>query len=212
MNETLSASALAIVLEKVCLDMETACDELIEIDARCGDGDLGITVRLGFESVRKGLPGLAGQDAGMPLARSGMAFNSAAASTFGTLLAQVYSGRQSRDGQARSVFGRFGRDDRRRRTRYLERGKAAPGERTMLDALVPAQEALAARCKAGSSISEALASAAEAAAAGAAATAQMKAKHGRAAWMAERSEGQPDAGAAAIAMLLASFAKHVGGD
>src|SRR5205085_4929417 len=88
-----------------------------------------------------------------------------------------------------------------------ERGKAAPGDKTMLDALAPAVAAL--RESAGQPLAGALARAAEAAAAGAAATRQMRAKVGRAGWLADRAEGSEDAGAHLVATALAAAARAV---
>ena len=70
MKECLYVSNLVSLLESTCLDMEAACDELTEIDAKSGDGDLGVSVKLGFEAVRRGLPELAGLDVGTLLMKS----------------------------------------------------------------------------------------------------------------------------------------------
>ena len=91
----------------------------------------------------------------------------------------------------------------------MERGKASPGDCTMLDALIPAQEAVDNYAAKGLSISKAIAAAVKAAVSGAQATAAMTAKHGRAGWLNEKSVGVPDAGATAIAMMLQSLARHL---
>src|SRR5206468_2736974 len=88
-----------------------------------------------------------------------------------------------------------------------ERGKAAPGDKTMLDALAPAVAAL--REASGETLAGALARASAAAAAGAAATAGLRAKVGRAGWLADRSEGSEDAGAHLVATALAAAARAV---
>ena len=90
-----------------------------------------------------------------------------------------------------------------------ERGGVAPGDRTMLDALRPAVDALLGAAASGSTASEAARSAAEAADAGAAATATMAAKVGRAGWLAERAAGHEDAGARLIAIVFAAAARAV---
>ncbi len=211
MKECLCVSNLVSLLESTCLDMEAACDELTEIDAKSGDGDLGVSVKLGFEAVRRGLPELAGLDVGTLLMKSGMAFNAAGASTFGTLMATAFmrAGKVAKD-KSEIDLADLAEMMKSAVDGIMERGKAVCGERTMLDALVPAQEALTACSDDSKSLGEALAAAAEAASKGAESTAQMKAKHGRAGWIGKRSEGLPDAGATAIAMLLASLSKHYG--
>ncbi|HEV3120977.1 MAG TPA: dihydroxyacetone kinase subunit DhaL, partial [Isosphaeraceae bacterium] len=83
-----------------------------------------------------------------------------------------------------------------------ELGSAEPGDRTMLDALVPASEAFRAALKGGQSIISALADSAHAAAQGARATAHMIARRGRASYLGERALGNPDPGAEAVAVWL----------
>lgn len=210
MRELLSTSHLIDLLNRVCADMEAAQDELTEIDAQSGDGDLGVTVKLGFEAVRKTLSEFSGPDIGTLLMKSGMAFNAAGASTFGTLMATALmrAGKSVKD-KTEIDLDDFAVMMKSAVDGIKERGKAVPGERTMLDALVPAEEVLAACSKDSVSLSEAMAAASEAARNGAESTAQMKAKHGRAAWIGQRSEGLPDAGATAIAILLASMSRHL---
>ena len=90
-----------------------------------------------------------------------------------------------------------------------ERGKAAPGDRTMLDALAPAVAALQAGGEAGAPLAPSLAGAARAAAEGAEATRTMRAKVGRAGWLAERAAGNVDAGAALVALILAAASRQI---
>ena len=85
------------------------------------------------------------------------------------------------------------------------RGKAAPGDKTMLDALLPALEAL--RAGGGSpGLTDGLRRSAEAADAGAKATAPWVARKGRASYLGERSVGHLDPGAVSSALLLAALA------
>ena len=89
-----------------------------------------------------------------------------------------------------------------------QRGKANLGDKTLLDALAPAVDALQAAAANGRDLPTAFADAAAAAAAGAAATSAMRARVGRAGWLADRSEGHPDAGATLIALLFESVARY----
>jgi len=210
MKESLSTADVVNLLHKVCIDMEAVTDELTEIDAKCGDGDLGISVKLGFAAVRKGLPEFAELDTGALLAKSGAVFNAAGASTFGTLMATAFM-RAGRAVKGKNEIGLSDIADMMTSAvdGIRERGKAAPGERTMLDSLIPAQEALTACCRDKRCLSDALDAAADAAKKGAESTAHMEAKHGRAGWIGKRLEQVPDAGATAIAILLRSMAAHM---
>lgn len=211
MKEELTAREVVELLEKTCLEMESAQEELQELDGRAGDGDLGVTVKLGFSAVRENLPRLVTSDSdiGSILTQSGSTFNRAAASTFGTLMATAFmrAGRAAK-GRDRINLGDWAEMIRAATDGVMERGKAAPGECTMLDALVPAREAIEKCAAEGCSLDEALARAAQAAESGARATAEMVAKHGRAGWLGQRSLGVPDAGASAIAIMLRAVARH----
>jgi phosphoenolpyruvate---glycerone phosphotransferase subunit DhaL len=79
--------------------------------------------------------------------------------------------------------------------------KARPGDKTMMDALVPAVEAIGA----AATIAQAFDNAAAAAQSGANATRDMVARHGRARSLGERTLGHPDAGATSIALIFAGF-------
>ena len=83
------------------------------------------------------------------------------------------------------------------------------GDKTLLDALAPASDALVRAAEAGVDLATALGEAAAAAAAGAADTTAMRARVGRAGWLADRSEGHEDAGVHSVALVFASAARHV---
>jgi dihydroxyacetone kinase-like protein len=85
-------------------------------------------------------------------------------------------------------------------------GRATTGEKTMLDALVPARDALAAAVAEGDDLAAAASRAAVAAEAGAIATIQLVATKGRASYLGERSIGHPDPGAVSSALLLRALA------
>lgn len=87
----------------------------------------------------------------------------------------------------------------------LKRTKARPGDKTMMDALVPAVEAFEAAVAGGTALSEAMSQAAAAAEAGAASTKNMAARHGRAKYLGEKTLGYPDAGATSVALLFRGF-------
>ena len=91
----------------------------------------------------------------------------------------------------------------------IARGKAAPGDKTMLDALVPALDALKHSSENGSSLSEALDQSAQAAALGRDATINLLAKKGRASYLGERSIGHQDPGATSAHLLVQTLADAV---
>jgi dihydroxyacetone kinase len=96
-------------------------------------------------------------------------------------------------------------------TTIATRGQVAVGDRTMLDALRPAADAVRAAAERGDPAGVAAVSAAAAADAGARATAAMAAKVGRAGWLADRAAGHEDAGARLVALAIRAAADEVAG-
>jgi dihydroxyacetone kinase-like protein len=90
-----------------------------------------------------------------------------------------------------------------------QRGKAQPGDKTMVDALAPAARAAQAAADNHQSLGQTLQHVAEAATAGAEATTHMIALQGRAKFLGERSRGFQDAGATSIALILSQWAEQV---
>jgi dihydroxyacetone kinase-like protein len=93
----------------------------------------------------------------------------------------------------------------------LERGKAQPGEKTVVDALLPVVKALEQSEAAGAALPAALQAAAAAAATGVEATKGMVAQRGKAAAFQEKTRGLPDAGATVGELLVAAFRDFVAG-
>jgi dihydroxyacetone kinase len=91
-------------------------------------------------------------------------------------------------------------------TAIAELGGASPGDRTMLDALLPAAAAFEAAVISGQPVPTALRAAADAAAEGARATAKMLPRRGRSSYLGERVLGHTDPGAEAVAVILSAVA------
>jgi dihydroxyacetone kinase-like protein len=83
--------------------------------------------------------------------------------------------------------------------------KAQPGDKTLMDALIPAVETLSAEAQAGKELPKSLEEAAHAAKAGAEATKNLTASYGRAKFLGEKTRGHQDPGAASIALLFKGF-------
>jgi phosphoenolpyruvate---glycerone phosphotransferase subunit DhaL len=201
------------VLESVANDVIADADTLNRLDGVAGDGDLGVTMTAAASAVRDLLPALEGMDLDVALKRVGSELARKAPSTCGTLLATALlrAGRTAGDASFASLEGEvarlallFGAAQQG----IEERGKASPGDKTLLDALAPAREALQA-ASGTLDLDAALRQAAAAAAAGAERTKVLRARVGRAGWLADRSQGHEDAGAYLVALILASAARTV---
>jgi len=139
-----------------------------------------------------------------------MAFNRKAASTFGVLFAtMMMRAAKEAKGLEQLELPDLARMAQSAAEGVMERGKAQLGDKTLLDALVPAAQALQAAAEAGTPLAVALKDAALVAAEGATATIEMKSKSGRSSWFAERTIGAQDPGATAIQLMFESLASFV---
>jgi dihydroxyacetone kinase-like protein len=191
------------IFKAISDDVVPQADLLRELDAKLGDGDLGITVTRGMEAVIAGLDDLKGTPVSNQLGRSGMAFNRAAASTFGVLFATA----MMRGGAAVKDREEVGAADvvaigRAALQGLMDRGKAKIGDKTLLDALAPAIDAFDEAQSSGKSLKESTDAAVAACEAGTTATIEMQSRVSRAGWLGERSIGHQDPGATAVLFML----------
>lgn len=188
--------------------MDAARDELCALDGVIGDADHGVAMAGGFGAVRAALADLDGAAPTDVFNTAAKSFLNAVGASSGPLYATAFM----RAGAA--VKGRAALDDAdaaaliaAMAAGIAHRGKAAPGDKTMLDAWAPAAEAAAAA--EGRPAAEVFRAAAEAAQQGAAATADMQARLGRAARLGARSLGHQDPGATSAAMVLDAMAARL---
>ena len=191
------------IFKTIAAEVMPQADVLRDLDAKIGDGDLGITITRGMSAVIEGLDDLKGTPVSNQLARSGMTFNRAAASTFGILFASA----MMRGGAVVKDREDVGSADvvpiaRAAMQGLMDRGKAKLGDKTMLDALAPAIEAFDKVQQAGKSLADATDAAVAACELATEATIEMQSKVSRAGWLGERSIGVQDPGATAVLFML----------
>ncbi|MCX6027552.1 MAG: dihydroxyacetone kinase subunit DhaL [Chloroflexi bacterium] len=181
---------------------------LTQLDAAIGDADHGINMDRGFSKILEQLPTLEDHDIGGLLKSAGMALVSSVGGAAGPLYGTFFL----RAGA--SVEGRWeiGPNDLARLLRegvrgVAERGKAAPGAKTMLDALSPAVDALEAALGSGADIALALRECVAAADKGMKDTIPLVATKGRASYLGERSAGHQDPGATSSYLILRALAE-----
>ena len=198
------------ILERITADVPGRAEELRELDARIGDGDMGFTVTRGLGAMAEALPGLKGQAPGEQLARAGMAFNRAGGGAFGVLFATALmrGGRELR-GRENPGAGDVAAVGRAALQGMMERGKAKLGDKTLLDALAPATEAFDKAHHEGASLVECAERAIDACEEGVKTTRSMQSRVGRASWLGERSIGVQDPGATAVLYMLRAAADWV---
>jgi len=208
--EALTAADLKAIVSRIADIMTAKKEELIRLDGAVGDGDLGLTMEKAFAAARE--VSSEEPDFGKLSAKLGAAIARAAPSTMGTLVAtgfmsggKAVSGRRALDlpGMA-AFFEAF-------TAGIMQRGKAKPGEKTLLDVLHPAAQALKQAAAEGASIEEGFRRLRQAAAQGLAASRDMVAQHGRVAYYQEQSRGKEDPGSVAAFLILSGFCDHFSG-
>lgn len=206
MKNILRAADVREMLLTLGQDIEQAQEELTLLDSAIGDGDLGMTLCIGFREVKKVLGTCGELSITDTLVKSADAFAEKAASTFGTLLTAMMTkaGRAATDCDYIDTI-LAGKMLRASVEIVQKRGKAQLGDKTLLDALIPAAEAVELAGDQGKSLFEAAKEAVAAATEGAESTVNMKARTGRSGYLGERTIGQKDPGAAAVTIILKSF-------
>jgi len=178
---------------------------LTQLDAAIGDADHGINMQRGFGAVMAQLPTVEDKDIGTILKKVGMVLLStvggAGGPLYGTLFMRMGVAVGNKDAlSAEDVVKMF----QAALEGVKQRGKAEPGDKTMVDALTPAVEALRKAVEAGEDLHTALEKAAAAAEEGMKATIPLVARRGRASYLGERSAGHQDHGATSSYLLFKS--------
>jgi dihydroxyacetone kinase-like protein len=181
--------------------------KLSEIDGQTGDGDHGVNMGKGFRMAGERLRALGDFTFPQGLATLGDTLLSDIGGSMGPLYGTFFTDMaETLDGTDAVDAPHFARMLQAGLDAVQGLGDAKPGDKTLVDVLVPARDAFAAAQAEGKSFAEALAATKEAAAAGLEATRGMVAKVGRASRLGERSRGTLDAGAASCDMILAAIA------
>ncbi|MGZ8631978.1 MAG: dihydroxyacetone kinase subunit DhaL [Actinomycetota bacterium] len=188
-------------------------DYLTELDSAIGDADHGINMNRGFQAVLGKLDAAPPGDVGALFKTVGMTLVStvggAGGPLYGTLFLQL--------GMATAGKGEITAEDWSAAlaaavSGVQARGKAEPGDKTMVDALIPARDAFTAALADGAELPAALRRSADAAEEGMTATIPLVARKGRASYLGERSAGHQDPGATSSSLLLRTVADTWAGD
>lgn len=183
-------------------------DHLTELDSVMGDGDLGISMSKGFQILCDQFDSVEADDLGKLLMKLGMLMNGNVPSTMGTLIsicfikaARIGKGKKELNQEDLALMGQAAVAG------VMERGKAKVGDKTMLDALVPAVDALSEAAAKGLTLKEAFKLAYEKATDGVETSKKLKAVFGRAAYYGDKSIGSQDSGATAISYIFKGIAE-----
>jgi phosphoenolpyruvate---glycerone phosphotransferase subunit DhaL len=186
-------------------------DHLTELDSAIGDADHGSNMDRGLAAAVAALDAAPPDTAGALLKKVGTTLVSTVGGASGPLYGTLFlrMGATLGDGESASpqqlaAALRAGLDG------VAARGRAELGDKTMLDALAPAVEALEASVASGTPLPDGLRAAQEAAARGRDATIPLQARKGRASYLGERSIGHQDPGATSVELLVAAAATALG--
>ena len=184
------------VIAKIAAAIHEKKDYLGELDGKSGDGDLGMSMEAAFGAIKETADAYEGNQISELLMKAAMNCNKAAPSTMGTLMSAGVMA------IAKAAKGKDGFEDadvvklpRLFAEAIMARGKAKPGDKTILDALCPMADTVEEQFAQGASLKDAYTAAADTAEKSAAATAGMKASAGRAKWLGDRAAEYPDGGA-----------------
>jgi dihydroxyacetone kinase-like protein len=203
----LTSTDLIQALHDIADRIEQEKDYLSELDRAVGDGDHGVTMSIGWQAIKAKLAEFNGESNCGDISKAvGMTFLNAVGSSVGPLYATAFirgsvilQGKTELNDEdivqfwAAAVNG------------IVERGKAQPGEKTMVDAWHPAIVALESSREAGKDLAASLEDAVKAAEQGMKSTTEMLSQKGRSSRLGERSLGHQDPGATSAFMILDSF-------
>ena len=207
----ISSNQIVAWIERYAAHIAEQKDYLTQLDAAIGDADHGANMHRGFQAVLAKKADLQNQ-------RHRRAFQSGRddvdlygrrrkrRALWNLLLASQHHGRQ-RNELSPSEFGSI---LEKGLAGIVLRGKAAIGDKTMVDALQPAIKAYKRSVESGEAVDQALANAVTAAEEGLKSTMPLVARKGRASYLGERSAGHPDPGATSTVLLFRSAAETLG--
>ena len=188
--------------------IEENCEMLTNLDREIGDADHGANMRRGFRAVLEKLPSVEDKDIGTILKNVGMTLLSKVGGAAGPLYSTMFTKAGMTIGAKMEMdLNDWAQALEAGTTGIAKLGKALPNDKTMLDALYPALNALNAAMGNGASVGEALQKSADAAHEGMLATIPLVARKGRASYLGERSAGHQDPGATSTYLLIKTAAE-----
>ena len=211
--QTLTRDHIVQWLKHLAATLEANKDYLTQLDAAIGDADHGINMDRGFKKVLSQLPTVQDKDIGTILKTVGMALISSVGGAGGPLYGTLFM----RAGMAVGSKYELTPEDlvamwRAAVDGVIQRGRAQLGDKTMVDALLPAVEAMQQALEQGGDIIAVLQAGVAAAEKGRDATIPLVARKGRASYLGERSAGHLDPGATSSHLVLTTLLETVTGE
>jgi phosphoenolpyruvate---glycerone phosphotransferase subunit DhaL len=206
--EKLRIKDIQLIIHQIKNIIDSNQEKLMELDSVMGDGDLGFTMTKAFAAADQEADKSEEKIPGKLLTRLGMVIAKTSPSTMGTLVATGFM----KGGKSIESFEEIGPEElavffEAFVRSIMERGKSVPGNKTIIDTLFPAAEAL--RLSVSETLVKSISAAREASLKGLEASTKMKAQHGRAAYYQDDSIGKQDGGATVGTFIIEGFYRHV---
>jgi dihydroxyacetone kinase-like protein len=193
-------------MDHICDTMEKEKAYLSELDGAIGDGDHGVNMAKCFREVKKKLPENTDKDIGTILKSVGMVILNSVGGAMGALYGTFFlKAAKEVSGKNEATLEDLVKMFEAAEKGIQELGKAERGDKTLLDTLSPALEALREAKREGRPLMDALAHFSGAAKKGAESTKDMISKIGRSSRLGERTLGHQDAGATSCYFILNAF-------
>jgi dihydroxyacetone kinase-like protein len=207
----ISSGQIFTWIERFAAHIAEQKDYLTQLDAAIGDADHGANMHRGLQAVLAKKADLQNSDIGAMLKGVAMTLIStvggASGALYGTFFLQASTLAGGRTELSPSEFGSV---LEKGLAGIVLRGKAALGDKTMIDALQPAIKAYKLSIDSDETLEQALSKAVIAAEEGLKSTVPLVARKGRASYLGERSAGHPDPGATSTLILFRSAAETLG--
>ena len=200
----ISDAVVVRMLHRIAQRIEQEKDHLCELDSAVGDGDHGVSMTVGMRAVRRNLDELGEPTAVQAFRAAAEAYADDVGAAIGPIFEELLAAaadtlERHPDLSARdtwvAVFEAIAASTQ-------ATGGARPGDKTLVDAWVPAAEAMRAAASEGTDLPTALERAVQAAWGGVTATKDLVPRLGRASRLGERARGHPDAGATSSSIII----------
>jgi dihydroxyacetone kinase-like protein len=210
MAEQITAAQFHTALIGLCDTIEEQKDYLSDLDGAIGDGDHGVNMAKCFRGVKKNLEALEVTDVASVMNCVGMEVMNSVGGAMGALYGTFFlKMAMSSVGKNEVVLGDFAAMLTEALDGILSIGKAQVGDKTLVDTLTPAVDAVVSASEGGKSLDEALTDFVAAAKTGMESTKDLMAKIGRASRLGERTIGHQDAGATSCFFILQALARSI---
>lgn len=207
----IDGTRVADALIHVANVIESNKDYLCALDGEVGDGDHGVSMTIGMRTARKALQSLQSPTPAQAFQTVSDAFADEVGAASGVLYEMAFAAaaKAAQNKSSLDTAADWADVFEAMATEMQRIGKAELGDKTLLDAWLPAAQAARAAAQRGESLSAALAAAAAAAQKGVEQTKDLIPKRGRASRLGERARGHQDAGATSAWLMIKAFAERL---